>query len=319
MRVFLAGATGAIGRPLATRLLDAGHDVVGTTRSAGKVEGLRDSGVEPIVLDAFDADTLRRAIIAAHPEVVLHQLTALSAPFDPRRYGAWIAETNRLRRDVTPSLVAAAREAGARRVVAQDIAFITRPVGPPVLDETAPLYTDAPGPLGEAVRSSAALEESVLGADGIEGVVLRYGYFHGPGTSYAPDGDVARQVRARRFPIVGSGAGVWSFVHVDDAAAATVLALDRGAPGAYNVADDAPARTDEWLPAFARALGARPPLRVPAVLARVAAGSVAVHYATAQRGASNAKARRELGWEPAWPDWREGLHETPVAVAAGRE
>lgn len=311
MRVFLAGASGAIGRPLARLLVEAGHEVVGTTRTPHRAERLRGAGVEPVVVDAFDAAALRDAVLAAEPEVVVHQLTALSAPLNPRRYGAWLAETNRLRRDVTPVLVEAAAAAGTRRIVVQSISFAVAPEGPPVADERARLYEDSPLPAWrEAVAAVAAMERAVTGAEGVEGFALRYGYFYGPGSAYAPDGDITEQVRRRRMPIVGSGEGRFSFVHVDDAAAATTLALERGAPGVYNVVDDDPAPMREWLPAFARAAGAPPPLRVPAFVARLAAGRYAVHYGTAQRGASNAKARRELGWAPRWGSWREGFPAT---------
>ena len=313
MRVFLAGATGAVGRPLVRRLVEAGHDVVGTTRSEAKVDALRAAGAEPVVVDAFDLDAMRDAVSDARPEVVVHQLTALSKPFNPRRYGEWIAETNRLRREVTPTLVDAARSAGARRIVAQNVAFMTAPRGPWVVGEEAPLFTDAPRSFREAVQACTALERAVVGADEIEGLVLRYGFFYGSGTSYAPDGDLTAEVRRRRFPIVGSGEGRFSFLHVEDAAAATVDALDRGQPGVYNVCDDEPAPMREWLPEMARMLGARRPFRVPAFVARLAAGHAAVHYGTSLRGASNAKARRELGWVPAHPSWRTGFEETLVA------
>ncbi|HWH43494.1 MAG TPA: NAD(P)-dependent oxidoreductase [Thermoleophilaceae bacterium] len=306
MRVLVAGATGAVGRPLCERLVAAGHEVVGTTRSDDGAARLRAAGVEPAVLDAFDLDALRAAVEAARPEVVINQLTALSAPFNPRRYGEWIAETNRLRAEVGPALVEIARETGARRVIAQSISFVVRPGGEPVADESAPLYLDGPRAMAEATGSVATLERGVTGTDGIEGVVLRYGYLYGPGTSYAADGDIADAVRARRFPIVGSGAGVFSFVHTHDAADATVLALDRG-EGVLNVVDDEPAPLRDWLPAYAAALGAPPPRRVPAFLARLAAGSVSVHYGTRQVGASNARARAGLGWNPGFGSWREGF------------
>lgn len=315
MRVFVAGATGAIGRPLTERLVAAGHEVVGTTRNAERAAGLRSAGVEPVVLDAFDAGALREAVVSARPEVVVNQLTALSAPFNPRRYGGWIAETNRLRTEVGPALVTAAREAGAGRVIAQSISFVARPGPDAVVDETAPLNLDAPGPVAAAVGAVAAFERAVTGAEGIDGVVLRYGHLYGPGTAYAPDGETARQVRARRFPVVGSGAGVFSFVHTGDAAAATLLALERGT-GVLNVVDDDPAPLREWLPAYAAALRAPPPRRVPAIVARIAAGSMAVDFATRQVGSSNARARAEIGWKPGFGSWREGFPATLVPEVA---
>ena len=307
MRVFLAGATGALGRPLVQALLAAGHELTGTTRSPERAAELRAAGAQAAVLDALDADALRAALLAAEPEVVVDQLTALPPRYDVRRYARMTAATDRLRLEATPVLVAAAAEAGARRVVAQSVAFAARPAGPAVLDESAPLWTDAPEPHGRAVGATAALEAAVLGAAGSEGVVLRYGALYGPGTWYAGDGDIALQVRRRRFPIVGRGDGVFSFVAVEDAVSATVLALDRGAPGIYNVADEDPAPMREWLPIYARALGARPPRRVPLWLARLVVGSSVAGAMNALRGADSAKARRELGWAPAYPSWREGF------------
>lgn len=310
MRVFVAGATGAIGRPLLERLAAAGHTVTAMTRSAQRAGALRAEGHESVVCDAYDAPAVHAAVAAARPEVVVNQLTALSAPFNPRRYGEWIAETNRLRIEAAPILVDAARAAGARRVVAQSISFIAAPRGPLVTSESDPAWTGAPEPIRGAVRSVLALERAVTGADGLEGVVLRYGYFYGPRTAYGPGGDIVAAVRRRRFPIVGSGEGRFSFVHVEDAADATVLSLTRGAAGVYNVVDDDPAPMREWLPALASAARAPRPFRVPAIVARLAAGPHAVLYATVQRGSSNAKARAELGWAPARASWRTGFTET---------
>lgn len=307
MRVFVAGATGAIGRPLLARLAAAGHEVTAMTRSPERAAALRAHGHEAVVADAFDAPAVHAAVGAAQPEVVVNQLTALAPSFDPRRYGEWLAETNRLRREAAPVLVGAARAAGARRVVAQSISFIASPRAPAIASEADPVWTEAPEPIGGGVSSALALERAVTEAEGIEGLVLRYGYFYGPGTTYGPGGSIVADVRRRRFPVVGSGAGRFSFVHVDDAADATVLALTAGTTGVYNVVDDDPAPMREWLPALAAAAGAPKPLRVPAFVGRLAAGRYAVLYATVQRGASNAKARRELGWAPAHPSWRTGF------------
>lgn len=306
MRVFIAGATGAIGRPLVRRLLAAGHDVTGTTRTQERAAALRAAGAEAVVLDALDAAALREAVLAARPEVVVNQLTDLSAPLNPRRYARWIASTQRLRREATATLLDAARAAGARRIVVQSVSFVTAAEGPWVHDEEAPLLTGAP----ELIEAVAAMEGSVTGAAGIEGLVLRYGYFYGPGTAFAPGGQNAELIAKRRFPIVGSGEGRWSFVHVEDAADATVLALAPGGPtGILNVVDDEPAPMRAWVPALAQALGAPPPRTVPVWLAKLAAGPFAVHGATTMRGASNARARELLGWQPAHASWREGFPE----------
>jgi nucleoside-diphosphate-sugar epimerase len=310
MRVFVAGASGAIGRPLVAQLLAAGHDVTGTTRSDSKAEDLRAAGARAAVCDALDADALRAAVVEAAPEVVVHQLTALPRRYDPRDKAIYDA-TNRVRGEGTRNLLAAAQAAGARRFVAQSIAFGYAPgPRPEVKDEDAPLALAAPPPFGEGVRILLEMERAVVGADGLEGLVLRYGWFYGPGTYYAEDGSIAQDVRRRRFPVIGSGAGLWSFIHIDDAASATAAAVERGAPGVYNVVDDEPAAMRDWLPAYAEAIGARKPLRVPLWLARLAAGKMA-GLVNAQPGASNAKAKRELGWEPRWPSCRTGFREAP--------
>jgi nucleoside-diphosphate-sugar epimerase len=306
MRVFVAGGTGAIGRPLVEQLRAGQHDVTVMTRSPESAAALRERGVDAVVADAFDAEAVRGAILAARPEVVVHQLTAIPHRLLPRRYAELLRPTNRLRRETIGTFAEAAREAGARRLIAQSVAFMLRPEGGWVKDETAPLWLDAPGGLAEAVDALRVMERTTLGTEGLDGVVLRYGYFYGPGTSFAPGGYFAEEVRRRRFPVVGDGAGRFSFIHIDDAAAATVLALDRGAPGVYHVTDDEPAPARDWLPALAAAMGARPPLRVPLWLARLVVGSSAAGMVTL-RGASNAKARVDLGFRPRYPTYREGF------------
>lgn len=305
MRVFVAGASGAIGTPLLRQLLAAGHQVTGMTRREERAERLRAAGAEAAVCDAFDAEALREAVVAARPEAVVHLLTALPPKFSPK---ADLGPTNRVRSEGTRNLVAAARAAGARRLVAESIAFAYAPRGERVKDEEAELFLDAPGPTGETMAAVADLEGQVSEAEGIEGVVLRYGFLYGPGTYYAADGSQAEDARRRRAPIVGAGTGVFSFVHVDDAASATVAALGCGA-GVYNVVDDEPAAMSEWLPVYAEALGAKPPRRVPVWLARLVAGKDLAASAVEMRGADNAKAKGELGWEPAHPSWRQGFFD----------
>jgi len=246
------------------------------------------------------------ALHLAQPEAVVHLLTSLPPRLDYRDKEA-LAPTNRVRGEGTRNLVAAAKAAGVRRLIAESVAFFYAPEGDWVKDEEAPLFLDAPPPFGTAATALAELERQVLGAEGIEGVVLRYGWLYGPGTYYAADGSLTEDARKRKAPVVGKGTGTFSFVQVEDAAAATVAALERGAPGAYNVVDDEPAPMREWAPAFAAAVGARKPLRVPAWLARLLAGPGAVAMATQLRGASNAKAKRELGWQPRYPSWRQGF------------
>ena len=304
MRVFVAGATGAIGQPLVRMLLEAGHEVTGMTRSEERARGLREAGAAAAVADALDAEAVRSAMAAAAPEAVVHQLTDLPQEWRSKiDYG----QTSRLRTDGTRNLLDGALEAGARRFVAQSIAFIYSPKAPPAADEDAPTLAGTGG-FGEAVDSVLELEHQVTTTEELDGLALRYGFFYGPGTWYARGTKLAREVERRRFPIVGDGGGIFSFVHVDDAASATVAALMEGAPGVYNVADDDPAPMREWLPSFADALGARPPRRVPLWLARLAAGEQAA-WATSMRGASNEKAKRELGWKPRYGTWRVGFRE----------
>jgi nucleoside-diphosphate-sugar epimerase len=304
MRVFVAGATGAIGRQLLPLLTQDGHEVVGMTRREERAALIRELGAEPVVADAFDAEGVKAAVAEARPEVLIHELTNIPKSIDPRRFAEQFELNNRLRREGTRNLVAAARAAGARRILAQSIAFVYEPAGR-LHTEEDPLAVGR----GDIVRAVADLEEAVLATDGIEGVVLRYGYFYGPGTSYASDGTQAELLRRRRFPLIGDGGGVFSFIHVDDAARSTVRALDRGAPGAYNVVDDDPAPVREWLPVLADALGARQPRRVPAFVARLVAGPYAVDMMTRSEGASNRKAKQELDLELRFPSWRRGFVE----------
>jgi nucleoside-diphosphate-sugar epimerase len=309
LRVFVAGASGAIGRPLIPKLVDAGHEVTGMTRSEARAEDVRRAGARAAVVDVFDAEALRVAVEAAGAEVVVHELTALPERLHFRGEDLY-APTNRLRGEGTRNLLDAARAAGARRFVSQSIAFAYRPEGARVKSEDEPLLDAAPGGFGSAMSALREMESSVLGAEGIEGLVLRYGFFYGPGTYYAGDGSTVADLRRRRMPIVGKGTGVFSFIHVDDAADATVAAVERGAPGVYNVTDDEPAPMSDWLPVLARAAGARPPRRVPAWAARLIAGKGATDFALELRGASNDKAKRELGWQPAHPSWRMGFTES---------
>jgi nucleoside-diphosphate-sugar epimerase len=305
MRVFVAGASGAIGRPTVRQLVAAGHEVVGMTRREERARAIRETGAEAVVCDVFDAEGLREAVVAARPEVVVHLLTALPQRYD--RKSDWLEPTNRIRVEGTRNLVAAAEAAGARRMVAESIAFVYRAEDGWVKGEDEAIE-DRAGP-GVAV---ADLERQVREAD-LEGLVLRYGWLYGPGTYFDRGGQEATEVERRRFPIVGRGTGTFSFLHTGDAAAATVAAVERGAPGVYNVVDDEPAPLREWLPVYARALGAKPPRRVPFWLARLAAGEQTARGALELRGASNAKAKRELGWQPARSSWRQGFSEALAA------
>jgi 2-alkyl-3-oxoalkanoate reductase len=315
MKVFVAGATGALGRQLVPQLAARGHEVVGMTRSESKQDLVRRLGARPVVADALDPDAVAQAVASAEPEVIVHQLTALSGPMrakdmrHPERSSAAIM-TNRLRTEATDHLLAAGRAVGARRFVAQSFgAFRWARTAAPVQSEADPLDPDPPGALREVQAGYLYLEQAVTTIEWGEGLVLRYGGFYGPGTgiSLAPDAVMAAPIRKRRFPIVGGGGGVWSHVHIEDAAAATVAAVERGRPGIYNVVDDEPAPVRVWLPVLASALGAKPPRRIPRWLGRLAAGEAATIMMTDVRGASNEKAKRELGLQLRYPSWRQGF------------
>jgi nucleoside-diphosphate-sugar epimerase len=308
MRVFVAGATGVIGRRLVPMLREAGHDVTGMTRSAERAAALRSEGATPVICDVYDERELAAAVAAAQPEVVVHELTDLPADLDPRKTDRF-AGNNRIRTEGTRNLMAATVAAGARRMVAQSIAFAYAMTGEGLKTEDDPLYDDAPAPWAETVAALHELEDAVTGTKGVEGLVLRYGFFYGPGSTYARDGYYAREARRRRLPVVGRGGGVFSFIHVDDAAAATVAAVERGRPGIYNVVDDEPAPMRDWAPVYAEAVGAKRPMRVPRFVARMVAGSYTAQLATELRGASNARAKDELGWQPSYASWRDGFRE----------
>ncbi len=308
MRVFVAGASGALGQPLVRQLLVAGHVVTGMTRREEAAAELRAGGAEAVVCDVYDADALREAVTAARPDAVVHVLTALPQRFKPRE--DYLAATNRVRTEGTRNLLAAARAAGAKRLLAESVAFFYEPTGGWVKDEGAPLMSDPPGRFEAAADALRELEAQVLGAEGIEGLVLRCGWLYGPGTHYGRDGMAAEETLRRRNPVIGAGTGTYSFIHVEDAAAAFVAALRQGGRGVYNVVDDEPARQSEWLPVYARELGAKPPRRVPAWLAALVAGRDLASTADTMRGASNAKAKKELGWTPGHPSWRRGFAES---------
>ncbi len=312
MRVFVAGASGAIGRPAVRQLVAAGHEVTGMTRREERLEEIRAAGATPVRCDVFSPDEVDKALRQAAPEVVVHLLTALPPRIDYRAKEDPLAPTNRVRTEGTRNLIAAARAAGARRILAESVAFFYVPEGDWVKDEEAPLNLAAPGYFGAAAAALADLERQVVEAQGLEGVVLRFGWLYGPGTFFDREGSQTEDALKRRLPIVGQGDGTFSFVHVEDAASAVVAAVERGAPGAYNVTDDEPAPMREWVPVFCSAVDAKKPFRVPAWLARLLAGRAAVASATQLRGASNAKAKRELGWQPLYPSWRQGFAD-PVA------
>lgn len=308
MRILLAGATGAIGRPLLKRLLEEGHEVVATTRSDESARALSAQGADGVVLDAFDAVAVRRVVAEARPEVVVHQLTALPAEITPKAMRAALVQTNRLRRETVPVFAEAARNAGARRIVVQSISFVTAPEGPAVQDESARLWTDAPSDIRPVVETVREMERDVLAVEGIEALVLRYGFFYGPGTWYERSGTMGEMIAKRRYPAFGDGSGMWSWIHVDDAVDATVRALDQGTPGVYNITDDTPVAVSEWLPVVVDALGAKKPRRLPTWMVRMAAGNGVIYYGTGLRGASNAKAKAAFGFEPR--PWREGLRDS---------
>jgi 2-alkyl-3-oxoalkanoate reductase len=303
MHVFVAGATGVVGRPLIPQLIAAGHRVTATTRSPAKVGELNALGASPVVVDGLDANGVARAVAEASPDAIVHQMTGLAGNPDLRRFDRWFAVTNELRTKGTDNLLVAARDAGVKRFIAQSYTGWTNPAeGAAVKTEADGFDRHPPKAQRESLAAIRYVEETVPSA-APAGIVLRYGNFYGPGASDALVG----LIRKRRFPMVADGGGVWSWTHVDDAASATVAALERGRPGAYNITDDEPAPVSEWLPYLADAVGAKPPMRVPAWLARLMAGSVAVRWMTEGRGSSNRKAKRELDWQPRWTSWRDGF------------
>ena len=307
MRIFIAGASGAVGQPLVRQLAGRGHEVTGMTRTPAKAARLRELGAEPVVADALDREAVAAAVREARPEAVVHQLTAIDA-MSTRNLDAAFVATNRLRTEGTDHLIEAARAAGARRFVGQSFApWSYKREGGPAKAEDDPLETDPPKHVEETLAAIRHLEAAVTGAPGLEGIVLRYGGFYGPGTGIARGGDMAEMIAKGRFPVVGDGGGVWSLIHVEDAAAATVAAIERGRPGIYNVADDEPAPVREWLPALAEAVGGRRPRRMPGFVGRLLLGQAGYVMMTDLRGASNEKAKRELGWTPAYPSWRQGF------------
>jgi 2-alkyl-3-oxoalkanoate reductase len=303
MRIFVAGATGAVGRRLVPRLLERGHSVVGTTRTAEKARALEALGAEAVVVDGLDAAGIGEAVARAEPDAIVHQMTALAGKPDMRRFDSWFARTNALRTRGTENLLAAAQATGVKRVVVQSfVGWNNARTGGPVKTEADPLDAE---PLKWQRESLAAIRfiETAVPRAPLDGIVLRYGALYGPGGS----DDLVELVKGRKFPLVGAARGVWSFTHLDDAATAAIVAAEQGGNGVYNVVDDDPAATAVWLPALAEAVGAKPPRRVPVWLARIVAGEVPVRWMTEGRGASNARFKADFGWEPIWPSWREGF------------
>jgi len=312
MKILVAGGTGAIGGPLMTELRAKGHAVVALTRSSEKARDLTKQGIEPAIADVFDADAVKAAVRRARPDVVIEQLTALPRTYTRESMSAAAPFNHRIRLEGGANVLAAAQAAGVRRYLRQSIAFWATP-GPGLADEEVPLSLDSSPAVAADARVVAEIEQRLLHASDIEGIVLRYGFFYGPGTWFNPDGDVAQQVSRRRFPIVGDGAGVWSWLHIDDAASATVKAAEQGRPGTYLIVNDQPLAVREWLPAFARWLNAPPPPQISIGEALKTAGADAVYYGTQMRGASNAKAKRELSFRPRPLEWTA---ETAVAHSA---
>ncbi|MEH2252209.1 NAD-dependent epimerase/dehydratase family protein [Nostoc sp.] len=312
MKIFVAGATGVIGRPLIVQLLAKGHDVVALTRSSENAQTLAEQGVEPAIADVFDADAVKAALVRAQPEVVIEQLTALPKTYTGESMSAAAALNTRIRLEGGANVLAAAQAAGVRRYLRQSIAFWGVP-GTGLADEETPISLDASRAVAADAHTVTEIEHRLLEASNLEGIVLRYGFFYGPGTWFAADGDVANQVRQQQFPIVGNGEGVWSWLHVEDAAIATAAAAERGNPGIYLITNDRPLEVREWLPAFARWLNAPLPPQISVEEALRIGGADAVYYSTQMRGASNAKAKRELDFQPRSLEWLVG---TTVAHAS---
>jgi 2-alkyl-3-oxoalkanoate reductase len=305
MKIFVAGGTGAIGRPLIAKLIAKGYAVVALTRSPGKAQALVKQGIEPAIADVFDADAVKTVVRRAQPEVVIEQLTALPKTYTRESMNAAAALNTRIRLEGGANVLAAAQAAGVRRYLRQSVAFYAIP-GPGLANEDTPLAFDASPAIAAGARELTELEHGLLGTNNIEGIALRYGFFYGPGTWFNPDGDVARQVRQQQFPIIGNGEGVWSWLHIEDAALATIAAAEQGNPGIYLIANDQPLAVREWLPAFARWLNAPSPPQVSVEDAlKKDGGADAVYYGTEMRGVSNAKAKRELNFQPRPLEWLE--------------
>ncbi|MEU4453430.1 NAD(P)-dependent oxidoreductase [Nocardioides sp. NPDC023903] len=310
MRIFIAGGTGAVGVRMVPLLVAAGHEVFGSTRHDAGREALAGIGATGIVMDPLDAQSVHDAVAKAEPEVVVHQLTALGGlSGNLKKWDQDFAMTNRLRTEGTDHLLAASRAAGVRRFVAQSFGggWTYERTGGWVKDESSPMITDPGKEARGALAAIRHLEEAVTTASDLEGLVLRYGNFYGPGNAASREGAIGELLRAGKMPVVGGGTGVWSFVHIDDVGAATAAAVERGAPGIYNIVDDDPAPVNQWMPFLAEQVGGRNPMRLPAWLARPLIGEFGVALMTSVRGSSNAKAKRELGWTPSYATWREGF------------
>ena len=318
MKIFVEGVTGAIGRPLIAGLLAKGHTLVALTRSRDKAQSLVKQGIEPALADVFDADAIKTVVGRAQPEVVIEQLTALPRTYTRQSMNAAAALNNRIRLEGGGNMLAAAQAAGVRRYLRQSVAFYAIP-GPGLADEETPLAFDVSPAVVAGAREMTELEHQLLGNPKIEGIALRYGFFYGPGPWFTPEGDVAQQVRQQQFPIVGNGEGVWSWLHIEDAAIATVAAAERGNPGIYLVANDQPLPVREWLPAFAQYLNAPPPPQIPVEDALKARGADAVYYGTQMRGVSNAKAKCELHFQPRPLEWVVDAALAPLRTSSATE
>lgn len=308
MKVFLAGATGAVGKRLVPMLVAAGHEVIGMTRTPEKASALLAAGAQPVVADALDGEAVRDAVMRASPAVVIHELTALAKMRDLKHFDREFEVTNRLRTEGTEHLLSAAQAAGAGRFVAQSFTgWPNARTGDRLKDENDELDPNPPEEMSRSLAAIRKLEAMVSSAPHLSGVVLRYGALYGPGTSLGEDGEMTEMVRQRKLPIFGEGTGVWSFLHVEDAAQAALMAMQRGNSGLYNIVDDEPAEVSDWLPDLARALGAKPPRHLPAWLGRLVIGEAGLSMMNSIRGAVNSKAKRLLRWQPLYPNWREGF------------
>ena len=320
MKIMIAGATGVVGKRLVPMLVSGGHYVIATTRSPGKLDDLRAQGAEAVIMDGLDENAVRKTVESYRPEVIAHEMTALGSMRTLKHFDDEFTVTNQLRTKGTEYLLAAARASGAQKFIAQSYAgWPIERRGERVKNEDDPFDADLPASMTKTLAAIRSLESQVMNVSGLVGIVLRYGGLYGPATGLTPGGPFLEAVRQRKLPVVGNGAGVWSFLHVDDAARATRLAIERGAPGIYNIADDGPAEVSTWLPEVARITGAKPPRNVPGWLARLAIGEAGVFMMTEQRGASNAKAKRMLGWRPIYASWRDGFREGLANTAVNED
>jgi 2-alkyl-3-oxoalkanoate reductase len=308
MKVFVAGSTGVIGRMLLPVLLEEGHEVIALVRNTKKGRAVEEMGAKTAFADAFNKEELTAAVRKAEPEVIIHQLTAIPKDLNFKKLDEQFVLTNRLRTEVLDSMIAAGHLVGARRFIAQSLCgWPFARVGGPVKTEDDPLDPNPPAGFSKTLAAIRYLEDAIRKTQGMEAIALRYGFLYGPGATFAKGSSTIELIRRRGMPIIGGGGGVWSFLHVEDAARSTAAALTCGEAGIYNIVDDEPAPVSTWLPFLADILGAKPPLKAPAWLGKMMIGEGGLSLMTRVRGGDNQMAKCLLGWQPVFSSWRAGF------------